>query len=120
MVKVKIPYFTSVVRKGHDLTNKREVEGKPILLLSRHQCSDLRVFTLLKATRQGKKSKEGFVVTHGNRTRELSHRRSRTNQLCLDYEQSLFFSLPVERNARDAKMTTRVTEGACERVQIPH
>ena len=63
MVKVKIPYFTSVVRNAHDLTNKPEAESTLILLLSRHQCSVLRVFTLLKATRQGKKSKEGFVVT---------------------------------------------------------
>ena len=37
---------------------------------------------LLKATRKGKKSKEGFVVTPGNRTPKLPHRRPRTNQLC--------------------------------------
>lgn len=30
----------------------------------------------------------------------------------LGYQQSLFFHSPVERNARDSKMTTRVTEGA--------
>ena len=30
----------------------------------------------------------------------------------LDYEQSLFFSLSVEQNARDTQMTTRVTKGA--------
>jgi len=36
---------------------------------------------LIKATRKGKKSKQGCGVT-GNRTRDLSHRRPRTNQLC--------------------------------------
>ena len=29
-----------------------------------------------------------------------------------DYEQSLLFSWPLEQNARDTQMTTRVTEGA--------
>ena len=33
-------------------------------------------------------------------------------QRFLDYEQSLFFSRSVERNARDTKMTTRMPEGA--------
>ena len=67
----------------------------------------LRVFKLLKATRQGNTSKEGFVVTHGNQTRGLSHRKPRTNQLCLDYQLSCSV-LSVEQNARDTKMTTRV------------
>ena len=107
MVKVKIPYFTSVVRNAHDLTNKPEAESTPILLLSQNQCSVFQVFKLLKATRQGNKSKEGFVVTHGNRTRGLSHRKPRTNQLGLDYPPSCSVS-SVERNARDTKMTTRV------------
>ena len=34
---------------------------------------------LLKATRKGKKSKEGFVVASGNRTGDVLHRRPRTN-----------------------------------------
>ena len=34
---------------------------------------------LLKATRKGKKSKEGFVVASGNRTGDVPHRRPRTN-----------------------------------------
>ena len=34
---------------------------------------------LLKATRKGKTSKEGFVVASGNRTGDVTHRRPRTN-----------------------------------------
>ena len=34
---------------------------------------------LLKATRKGKKSKEGFVVASGNGTGDVPHRRPRTN-----------------------------------------
>ena len=34
---------------------------------------------LLKATRKGKTSKEGFVVASGNRTGEVPHRSPRTN-----------------------------------------
>ena len=36
---------------------------------------------LLKATRKGKKSKEGFAVASGNRTGDVPHRRTRTNYL---------------------------------------
>ena len=34
---------------------------------------------LLKATRKGKTSKEGFVVKSENRTGDVTHRRPRTN-----------------------------------------
>ena len=34
---------------------------------------------LLKATRKGKTSKEGFVVASGNRIWDVTHRRLRTN-----------------------------------------
>ena len=42
----------------------------------------LVLYTLLKATRNGKKLKQGYEV-NGDRTGDLdSHRRPRTNQLC--------------------------------------
>ena len=47
------------------------------LFLSAH----LKVFKVLKATRKGKKSKQGFEITPRNRTRHHAQRGSRTKQL---------------------------------------
>ena len=79
-VRVESPYLTSITRNSNS-TDKPEVDGALILLPSLHQCSDLRYLKLIKATQKGKKSKQGCEVT-GDRTRDLSHRRPRTNQLC--------------------------------------
>ena len=59
-------------------------DGVPILPPSLHQRSILQVFEI-KATQGVKKSKEGFEVTHGNETLNLSHRRPPTNQLCKSF-----------------------------------
>ena len=49
-----------------------------------HHWSALRFTSikLLKAMQKGKKSKGVFEVVLGNRTRDISHRRPSTNQLC--------------------------------------
>ena len=75
---VKSPYFTLVARNSH-LTGEPKADGALILFpLPLHQCSILWVF---KATQKEKKLKEGIVVTPGNQTRDLLHRRPCTNQL---------------------------------------
>ena len=78
--KVKSPYFTSVARNGH-LTNKPETDGALILTPPPpNPPRPLSPTVLLRFTRKGKKSKEGFEVSH-NRTGDLPQRRLRTNQL---------------------------------------
>ena len=42
-----------------------------------------------------------LVVTHDNRTRDLSHRKRPTNQLCLDYELSGFFLSPSSKTRHE-------------------
>ena len=67
------PYFPSVTCKSTK-ADKPEVNGALILTPSLQQCS-----VLLKATREGKKSKQRFEVTPDNRTEK--HRRPRSNPL---------------------------------------
>ena len=76
----------SVARNSH-LTNKHEANGVLILPPPPPPLSISTPFygylKLLKATRTpGKKFKEGFEVTPGNRIREPQHRRLHNNQLC--------------------------------------
>ena len=71
-------------------------DGVPILPPSLHQRSILQVFEI-KATQGVKKSKEGFDVTHGNQTLNLSHRRPPTNQLCK--------SFPLPKFTKEVKWT---------------
>ena len=77
----------SVARNSH-LTNKPEANGVLILPLSPPSPLSISApfygyLKLLKATRTpGKKSKEGFEVTPGNRIRDLPHRMPHNNQLC--------------------------------------
>ena len=75
-VKIKSPYFLSVARDSH-LTNKPVAINARILPPSLSISAPFYGYLkLLKATRKGRKSKEGFVVTSGNRTRDIPHRRS--------------------------------------------
>ena len=68
----------SVAQNSHYLTNKLEADGELILPPSLHQCSVLRVFKdIYQATR-----KQGFEVTPGNRSQDLSHGWPCTNQPC--------------------------------------
>ena len=70
-VKIKGPYFLSVARDSH-LTNKPKAINARILSPSLSISVPFYGYLkLLKATRKGRKSKEGFVITHGNRTRDL-------------------------------------------------
>ena len=79
--KAKSPYFTSVARNGH-LTNNTEADGALILPPLSISAPFNGYLKLLKGTRKGKKSKEGFEVTLRNRTpRDPPHRRPHTNQL---------------------------------------
>ena len=74
VIKVKSPYFMSVAQNSHYLTNKPEADSELILPPSLHQCSVLRVLKdIYQATRKRKKSKQGFEVTPGNRSQDLSH-----------------------------------------------
>ena len=66
----------SVARNSH-LTNKPVAINARILPPSLSISAPFYGYLkLLKATRKGRKSKEGFVVTPGNRARDLPHRRS--------------------------------------------
>ena len=79
----------SVARNSH-LTDKPQADGALILPPPPPLPPPLsisapfyRYLQLLKATRTpGKKSKERFEVTPGNRIREPQHRRLHNNQLC--------------------------------------
>ena len=83
VIKVKSPYFMSVAQNSHYLTNKPEADSELILPPSLHQCSVLRVLKdIYQATRKRKKSKQGFEVTPGNRSHDLSHGWPCTNQPC--------------------------------------
>ena len=83
VIKVKSPYFMSVAQNSHYLTNKPEADSELILPPSLHQCSVLRVLKdIYQATRKRKKSKQGFEVTPGNRSQDLSHGWPCTNQPC--------------------------------------
>ena len=59
-----------------------ETDSALILPPSLHQYSVIRVFKLLKATRKGKKSKQGFELTLRNRSRDLHHREGRSLTDC--------------------------------------
>ena len=68
--------------RERNLTDKLEVDCALILPPSPLQCSVLRVLKLVKVTQTGENSKQRYDVT-GDRTRDLSHRRPRTDQqLC--------------------------------------
>ena len=63
----KNSYFTSLARNTHPLTNKPGAEGgshTPVSPFSGY-------FKLRKATRKGKKSKQGYEVILGNRNRDV-------------------------------------------------
>ena len=77
-------FYVGSTKIGSYLTvNQPEADGalipSPPLPPSLHQCYGY--LKLLKATQKGEKSKEGFEFTPGNHTRDLPHRRPRTNEL---------------------------------------
>ena len=67
----------SVARNSH-MINQPEANGALVL----PPLSITASFYGYLKLRKGKKVKEGFEVTPGNRTREFSHRRLCTSQLC--------------------------------------
>ena len=96
-LKIKSPYFTSVTRKSSDWQTWGQrcphftLSLPPFLSLS--SSPSVHSLTLLKATRKGKKSIEGFEVTLGNRTRDLPHRtpHTHTNQLHQQLYNNFYF-----------------------------
>ena len=92
-LKIKSPYFTSVTRKSSDWQTwgQRCPHFTPSFPLP--SSPSVHSLTLLKATRKGKKSIEGFEVTLGNRTRDLSHRtpHTHTNQLHQQLYNNFYF-----------------------------
>ena len=65
----------------------------PSLSLSLHRCSVLRYSKLLKATRKGKKSKQGFDVTPGNLYGNLLHSSEGRPLNCCDEGSNSYYSL---------------------------